>query len=188
MSLPRCAPATAVRHAKDQLPARRTLRRSRRSAVLRVTLAATLMLAAGGAMAPTVSFAGVFSFTRTDYPLDSYLNGLDSVAVADLDGQNGPDIIVQSLTVGLAQGTLNVLLNNGDGTFAPALHFETCAGAGSIVVGQFNPSTDSFLDVAMICNGITAKLPSSGACARADFAATGHACVLKNKGKTLACS
>lgn len=46
---------------------------------------------------------------------------------------------------------MNVVLNNGDGTFAPAQAFDTCAGAGSIVVGQFNPSTDAHLDVAMIC-------------------------------------
>src|SRR5262245_53172433 len=58
-------------------------------------LAATLMI---GLMIPTVVSAGIFSFTRTDYLLDSYLNGLDSVAVGDLDGVNGPDIVVLSYT------------------------------------------------------------------------------------------
>src|SRR5215831_902172 len=79
------------------------------------------------------------------------MSGLDSVAVADLDGKNGPDIVVESQTAEGAPGLVNVLLNNGDGTFAPAQSFDSCAGAGSIVVGQFNPSTDSHLDVAMIC-------------------------------------
>jgi hypothetical protein len=104
-----------------------------------------------GATRLPVASAGVFSFARTDYLLESYMSGLDSVAVADLDGKNGPDIVVVSQTAEGAPGLVNVLLNNGDGTFAPAQSFDACAGAGSIVVGQFNPSTDSFLDVAMIC-------------------------------------
>jgi hypothetical protein len=118
-----------------------------------MALAATVMVGAAAATVPVVAFARHFSFTRTDYLLESYLNGLDSVAVADLDGQNGPDLIVESLTAGAALGTVNVLLNNGDGTFAPAQAFDSCYGAGSIVVGHFNPETDSHLDVAMICDG-----------------------------------
>ncbi len=117
----------------------------------RVALAAILTVSVAVAMVPEVAYAGAFAFTRTDHLLESYLSGLDSVAVADLDGKNGPDIIVESLTAGAAVGTVNVLLNNGDGTFAPARAFDTCVGAGSIVVGQFNPSTDSHLDVAVIC-------------------------------------
>jgi hypothetical protein len=98
-----------------------------------------------------VSSASVFSFTRKDYPLESYNYGLDSITVADLDGKNGPDLIVQSLTAGVGPGSVNVLLNKGNGSFAPAQAFDSCDGAGSIVVGQFNPATDSHLDVAMIC-------------------------------------
>jgi hypothetical protein len=48
---------------------------------------------------------------------------------------------------------VNVLLNKGDGTFAKAKPFAACDGASAIVVGQFNPTTDSHLDVAMICGG-----------------------------------
>jgi FG-GAP-like repeat/ZU5 domain len=116
-----------------------------------VALAASVVLGAAIAMAPADASAGIFSFTRTDYLLESYLFGLDSVAVADLDGQNGPDLIVASLTAGAGLGVVNVLLNNGDGTFAPAAGFDSCYGASNIVVGQFNPLTDNFLDVAMIC-------------------------------------
>ena len=103
------------------------------------------------ATVPAVASAGVFSFARTDYLLESYLSGLDSVAVADLDGKNGPDLVVESLTGFSGAGALNVLLNNGDGTFAPAQAFDSCDGARSIVIGHFNPATDSHLDVAMIC-------------------------------------
>jgi len=110
-----------------------------------------LLLYVAIAALPAAASAGVFSFSRTDSLLESYLNGLDSVAVADLDGVNGPDLIVESLTAGSALGNVNVLLNTGDGTFAPAQAFDSCYGASSIVVGQFNASTDSDLDVAMIC-------------------------------------
>src|SRR5512143_1994000 len=116
---------------------------------LGVTIAAIFTV--GVAMVPAVASAGTFSFTRTDILLESYLSGLDSVAVGDLDGQNGPDIVVESLTAGSGPGSVNVLLNNGDGTFAPAQAFDSCDGANSIVVGQFNPATDSHLDVALIC-------------------------------------
>src|SRR5262249_40540977 len=37
--------------------------------------------------------------------------------------------------------------------FAPPQFFDGCAGATAIVVGQFNPATDSHLDVATICGG-----------------------------------
>ncbi len=97
------------------------------------------------------SAAGAFSFERTDYPLVVSV-GLDSVAVGDLDGKNGPDIVA----VGYAepgQGLVNVLLNNGDGTFAAPKDFHTCIDASHIVVGQFNPRTDNHLDVAIICEG-----------------------------------
>ncbi len=128
------------------------MRRQPHSIALRRALAATVMVAAVVVVAPAVTFAGVFSFARTDYLLESQpLNALDSVAVADLDSQNGPDLVVESLTAGAAHGTVNVLLNNGDGTFAPAQAFPSCDGAGSIVVGQFNPATDGYLDVALIC-------------------------------------
>jgi hypothetical protein len=95
--------------------------------------------------------AGSLSFARTDYLLESHLNGLDSIAVADLDGQNGPDLVVESYTAQVSPGTIDVLLNEGDGTFAPALTFDSCDGANSLVVGQFNPATDDDLDIALIC-------------------------------------
>ena len=69
------------------------MQRIRRFRAFFLALAATATLA-------SVASAGVFSFRRTDYPLESYLNGLDSVAVADLDGKNGPDLVVESLTAG----------------------------------------------------------------------------------------
>lgn len=118
----------------------------------RRALLALAIFAAAATAHPSIATAGVFSFTRTDYLLESFFSGLDSVAVADLDGVNGPDILVLSYTAGGGHGVVNVLLNDGDGTFTPEPQdFDACDGAGSLVVGQFNPSVDSHLDVAMIC-------------------------------------
>jgi hypothetical protein len=122
-----------------------------RTAIPVLALLAGLLLA----VPPVPASTNTFVFDRTDYMLESHLNGLDSVAVADVDGQKGPDIIIVSLTAGSGAGILNILLNNGDGSFAAPRTFETCAGAKSVVVGQFNPSTDSLLDVAMMCGGST---------------------------------
>jgi hypothetical protein len=106
---------------------------------------------------PTAASAAPrFSFARTDYPLHDLLKpfdpgpyGVDSVAVGDLDGKNGPDVV--ALASYGSVGTAFVLLNNGDGTFAAPVPVTTCQLPRDVVIGQFNPSTDSFLDLAMIC-------------------------------------
>ena len=41
-----------------------------------------------------------------------------SVAIGDLDGVNGPDLAVANFA-----NHVSVLLNNGDGTFAPAVAY-----------------------------------------------------------------
>ena len=116
-------------------------------------------------MPAAVASAGVFSFARTDYLLnESRLGGLGSVAVGDLDGKNGPDIVSENYAYGGGVGTVNVLLNTGDGTFAPAEQYDTCDGANGIVIGQFNPATDSHLDVAMVCgSGQIGRMLGDGA-------------------------
>src|SRR5262249_30015804 len=57
-------------------------------------LSALALIFVAFAFSPELAAAGVFSFARTDYLLESHLNGLGSVAVGDLDGVNGPDIVV----------------------------------------------------------------------------------------------
>jgi len=121
----------------------------------RIAFAIPLLVTLLSIASPLSAASSSFVFTRTDYLLESYLFGLDSVAVADVDGQNGPDIVVLSLTAGSAKGVINVLLNNGNGTFATPRTFDACAGAKSVVIGQFNPSTDNLPDIAMMCGGST---------------------------------
>src|SRR5215218_3804316 len=63
------------------------------------------------------------SFDRTDVPLPG---APDSVAVGDLDGQKGKDIAIAFP----ALGSVGVMLNNGDGTFAAIQQYS--AGAGCV--------------------------------------------------------
>jgi hypothetical protein len=118
-------------------------------------LTALVVLAASVVTMPSSPAAAPhFSFTRTDYLISTLgttpYYGVDSVAVGDFDGKNGPDIAVLS-TYG-AVGNVSILLNNGDGTFAAPKPFPTCYSPRDLVVGQFNPSTDSHLDVAVTCD------------------------------------
>src|SRR6185312_3394865 len=46
-----------------------------------------------------------------------------SVAMADLNGNGKPDIVVTNISEFGANGSLGVLLNTGDGTFQPAMTF-----------------------------------------------------------------
>src|SRR4051812_17337036 len=79
---------------------------------------ALLLAACGGITAPPgLSFA----------PAASYQVGLSpgpySVAMADLNGDGKPDLAVANGSNSLGNGLLGVLLNNGDGTFAPAAYY-----------------------------------------------------------------
>jgi hypothetical protein len=56
-----------------------------------------------------------------------------SVAIADLNNDGSPDIVV-----GTSANTVSVLLNNGDGTFAPAQTFAAGPRTTGVAVGDFN--------------------------------------------------
>jgi hypothetical protein len=75
---------------------------------LALLLAAALGTVSFGAPAQNASV----SLVRTDIALAA---APQSVAIGDLDGRNGKDILVALP----ASGNVGVLLNNGDGTFAP---------------------------------------------------------------------
>jgi uncharacterized repeat protein (TIGR01451 family) len=77
--------------------------------------------------------------------------GAHSVAEGDLDGTNGPDLVVTS-----PDGTISAFLNNGDGTFEDAIS-KTVGGAGTaraIVMGQFDSgTTEDVVVVSEYCAG-----------------------------------
>src|SRR5262249_7051005 len=66
-----------------------------------------------------------------------------SIAVAQLDSDPGPDIVVTNTTA----GTVSVLRNNGDGTFGPRVPFPVGAAPSSVAVGDLNG--DAFPDLAV---------------------------------------
>jgi hypothetical protein len=75
---------------------------------LALLLGAALCAIPLGASAASASV----SLVRTDIALAA---APESVAIGDLDGRNGKDIVVALP----ASGDVGVLLDNGDGTFAP---------------------------------------------------------------------
>jgi len=69
--------------------------------------------------------------------------GSDRVAVADLNGDGKPDLIVANLCGNdphcLGPGTVGVLLGNGDGTFRPAVTYDSGGmGAPSLAIADVN--------------------------------------------------
>jgi hypothetical protein len=76
--------------------------------------------------------------------------GPDSVAVGDVNGDGKPDLIVANNCVSsnCANGSVGVLLGNGDGTFRTAVNYGVGANPGSMAAGDFNG--DRKLDVAVV--------------------------------------
>ena len=114
---------------------------------LRLLLAVvvTAMVAPGAAHA-------AFSFTRTDVPLSA---GPVSLAVGDVDGRDGPDVVA---TINAAPSKIAVLLNRGDGTFAGPTYYPACDGAfdtelGDVTTTGADLTPDGKLDVVTACLG-----------------------------------
>src|SRR5262249_34469530 len=78
---------------------------------------------------------GTFQAPAT-YPVEKIPR---AVTVADLNGDGKLDIIAASSgTADLYQGSVSVLLGNGDGTFQPAVTYPTGKYTVSVAVGDFN--------------------------------------------------
>jgi hypothetical protein len=103
--------------------------------------------------------AGV-NLSRDDLPLSSRP---ESVALGDLDGVHGKDIVV---ALPLA-GAVAVLLNNGDGTFAAPKTYSAgpqCAGlAVDITLGDLTLPPDGKLDAYVACQPAVVRLTGDGA-------------------------
>jgi hypothetical protein len=91
------------------------------------------------------SRAGTVSFTSTTLSLPLSFSRPTQLALADLDGAHGQDLVVLG-----AHGDVGVFLNNGNGTFAmPLIGDSGCSPADSFAGGQFDG--DSQLDVVVAC-------------------------------------
>jgi hypothetical protein len=67
-----------------------------------------------------------------------------SVAIGNLDGINGPDLVVANLS----SDDVSVLLNLGDGTFASAVAYASGDGPETVAVGDLDGDNDLDLAVA----------------------------------------
>jgi hypothetical protein len=75
--------------------------------------------------------------------------GPNVVALADLNGDGKLDLITGLYLAAIPQDRgLTVALGNGDGTFQPAVSYDTTAGPTSITVADYNG--DGKLDIAMV--------------------------------------
>ncbi|MEN0012971.1 MAG: VCBS repeat-containing protein, partial [Solirubrobacteraceae bacterium] len=113
------------------------------------------------------------AFTRSDVP---NANGVTSVALGDLDGKNGPDLVT------VESGGLVVRLNNGNGTFGAPSTIPTTNGNSScvpyqvqiadVVGGLANLGGDGANDLVLACysgvykgtsaGGVLARIPGTG--------------------------
>lgn len=100
----------------------------------------------------------LFLFVLLDFPLAAQVslltalhfptgNGPMSVVAADLNGDGKPDLI----SCNNADGTVSVLVGNGDGTFQAAVPYSVGKFPTSVAVGDFNG--DGKLDLAVTDSG-----------------------------------
>lgn len=126
-------------------------------------LAGLLCLAA---LAWALPASAAFQFSSTDYPLalPATSPNPDSVALADLDGRNGLDIVVTLPNT----AQLGVLLNDGTGHFTGPTRTTSCAfpGGSDVELGDLiGPGSslvpDGKLDAFVACGNVMA-LPGDG--------------------------
>jgi PKD repeat protein len=114
---------------------------------MRQTMAARVWIANLPALAAIVAIllagsaaAGVFDNPPIPYPVGTAPFG---IAAADFNGDGFPDIAVTSAST----NSVDILINNGNGTFAPAVPYPANFGPRFLVLGDFN--NDGRIDMAV---------------------------------------
>src|SRR5262249_48927353 len=93
----------------------------------------------------------------TSYPVGS---APQSVALGDLDGDGFLDLAVANSTY--PNGTVSVLKNQGDGTFAAALSYAVGSAPRSVAVGDVDGDQDLDLAVANYFSNTVSVLRNQG--------------------------
>jgi uncharacterized repeat protein (TIGR01451 family) len=116
----------------------------------RINKTATTALLAMLSLGYSLSGVAVEFATGVSYPVGT---APAAVAMADFNGDGKPDVAV----VNSGSGDVSVLLNNGDGTYKPAVNFDAgMASPASVDVADFNH--DGFQDLAIWSLGDAAAL------------------------------
>src|SRR3954447_2862224 len=124
----------------------------------------------GAALAGPPAASGSVDLVRADIPVThaGSPEAPESVALGDLDGQNGKDIVVALP----AQNSVGVMLNAGDGTFGAMTEYPTgCTTQGvvDITLGDVTTqatgglSPDGKLDAYVACTPYVIRLRGDGA-------------------------
>src|SRR5260370_14391454 len=80
---------------------------------------------------PPVSFRGAPTYAAGSFP--------SSVAVGDFNGDGKPDLAVANQgNFAASNGSISVLLGNGDGTFQPAVNYAAGSHSVFVAVEDFN--------------------------------------------------
>jgi hypothetical protein len=109
--------------------------------------------------------SAAIGFDRTDIPLvdGAAAVGPESLAIADLDGKLGPDIVVALP----GPDKVGVMLNQGDGTFAPMVTYPACADPVDVTLGDVTATggglqPDGITDVLVACSPSIGRLAGDG--------------------------
>ena len=100
------------------------------------------------------TFQAAQNFAAGFYPI--------SVGVGDFNGDGKPDLAVANFPPDFVDGTVSVLLGNGDGTFQAAQNFAVRVLCRFVAVGDFNGDGKPDLAVANLVSNTVSVLPGNG--------------------------